>query len=66
MINRLYSKQGKGKRYRTTAFDGENGLNGGYDDGYSRCPCFWGKSAGSLVQRFAPHRYLYAQLCRKR
>ena len=27
-------------------------LNGGYDEGYSRCPCFWGKSAGSLVQRF--------------
>jgi tellurite methyltransferase len=27
-------------------------LNGGYDDGYSRCSCFWGRSAGSLVQRF--------------
>jgi len=27
-------------------------LNGGYDDGYSRCPCFWGRSPGSLVQRF--------------
>jgi 2-polyprenyl-3-methyl-5-hydroxy-6-metoxy-1,4-benzoquinol methylase len=52
LVGRLYSEQGKGKRYRTTAFDGENGLNGGYDDGYSRCPCFWGKSAGSLVQRF--------------
>jgi 2-polyprenyl-3-methyl-5-hydroxy-6-metoxy-1,4-benzoquinol methylase len=34
------------------ANDGENGLNGGYEDGYSRCPCFWGRSAGSLVQRF--------------
>jgi tellurite methyltransferase len=31
---------------------GEIGANGGYDDGYSRCPCFWGKSAGSLVRRF--------------
>jgi tellurite methyltransferase len=28
------------------------GANGGYDDGYSCCPCFWGKTAGSLVQRF--------------
>jgi 2-polyprenyl-3-methyl-5-hydroxy-6-metoxy-1,4-benzoquinol methylase len=27
-------------------------LNGGYDDGYSRCACFWGRSPGSLVQRF--------------
>jgi tellurite methyltransferase len=26
--------------------------DGGYDDGYSRCACFWGKSPGSLVQRF--------------
>jgi tellurite methyltransferase len=26
--------------------------DGGYDDGYSRCPCFWGKSAGSLVKRY--------------
>jgi len=40
------------KRHRTGAFDGDNGLNGGYEDGYSRCPCFWGRSAGSLVQRF--------------
>jgi tellurite methyltransferase len=23
---------------------------GGYDDGYSRCPCFWGASPGSLVR----------------
>src|SRR6185312_15799505 len=27
-------------------------INGGYDDGYSRCACFWGKSPGSLVERF--------------
>jgi tellurite methyltransferase len=27
-------------------------LNGGYEDGYSSCSCFWGRSAGSLVQRF--------------
>lgn len=26
--------------------------DGGYDDGYSRCPCFWGKSPGSLVKEF--------------
>ena len=26
-------------------------LHGGYDEGYSRCPCFWGKSPGSLVRR---------------
>jgi tellurite methyltransferase len=27
-------------------------LNGGYDEGYSRCQCFWGRSAGSLVLEF--------------
>ena len=27
------------------------GRNGGYDEGYSRCTCLWGRSAGSLVQR---------------
>ncbi len=27
-------------------------MNGGYDDGYSQCPCFWGRSAGSLVRAF--------------
>jgi tellurite methyltransferase len=26
--------------------------NGGYDDGYSSCACFWGRSPGSLVRRF--------------
>ncbi len=26
--------------------------DGGYDEGYSRCSCFWGKSPGSLVKRF--------------
>jgi SAM-dependent methyltransferase len=26
---------------------------GGYDDGYSTCPCFWGRSPGSLVRYFA-------------
>jgi SAM-dependent methyltransferase len=25
-------------------------MSGGYDDGYSRCPCFWGSTPGSLVQ----------------
>jgi tellurite methyltransferase len=27
-------------------------VNGGYDEGYAGCPCFWGKSAGSLVRNF--------------
>jgi tellurite methyltransferase len=26
--------------------------DGGYDDGYSACPCFWGSSPGSLVKAF--------------
>jgi ubiquinone/menaquinone biosynthesis C-methylase UbiE len=26
--------------------------NGGYDDGYSAMPCFWGKEPGSLVRTF--------------
>src|SRR4051812_34384630 len=26
--------------------------DGGYDDGYSGCPCFWGRSPGSLVRDF--------------
>jgi tellurite methyltransferase len=25
---------------------------GGYDDGYSVCPCFWGQAPGSLVRDF--------------
>jgi tellurite methyltransferase len=25
-------------------------MNGGYDDGYQRCPCFWGDEPGSLVK----------------
>lgn len=24
-------------------------INGGYDSGYLKCPCFWGKAPGSLV-----------------
>jgi len=28
------------------------GFDGGYDDGYSACPCFWGPSAGSLIRDF--------------
>jgi tellurite methyltransferase len=27
-------------------------FDGGYDEGYSRCSCFWGKTAGSLVKHF--------------
>ena len=26
-------------------------MNGGYDDGYRKCPCFWGTKPGSLVRR---------------
>src|SRR3954451_16915833 len=26
--------------------------SGGYDDGYSACPCFWGRAPGSLVRNF--------------
>jgi tellurite methyltransferase len=26
--------------------------DGGYDDGYSACPCFWGKLPGSLIREF--------------
>ena len=26
--------------------------DGGYDDGYSACPCFWGATPGSLVRAF--------------
>ncbi len=25
-------------------------MNGGYDAGYTACPCFWGRSPGSLVR----------------
>jgi tellurite methyltransferase len=25
-------------------------MNGGYDSGYTACPCFWGRSPGSLVR----------------
>lgn len=26
-------------------------MSGGYDDGYSVCPCFWGKEPGSMVRK---------------
>lgn len=26
-------------------------MNGGYDDGYSACPCFWGREPGSHVKQ---------------
>lgn len=29
-----------------------NDYDGGYDDGYRACPCFWGKDLGSLISRF--------------
>lgn len=25
-------------------------MSGGYDDGYSKCPCFWGSEPGSLIK----------------
>jgi hypothetical protein len=31
---------------------GTTGARSGYDDGYSVCPCFWGRAPGSLVRRF--------------
>ena len=30
-------------------------MNGGYDDGYRACPCFWGTEPGSFVQLLATH-----------
>jgi tellurite methyltransferase len=30
-------------------------MNGGYDDGYRECPCFWGKEPGSLVRMLSDH-----------
>ena len=26
-------------------------MDGGYDDGYKQCPCFWGRKPGSLVEK---------------
>lgn len=26
-------------------------MDGGYDSGYTACPCFWGREAGSLVKK---------------
>jgi 2-polyprenyl-3-methyl-5-hydroxy-6-metoxy-1,4-benzoquinol methylase len=44
-------RQAKRLRFRSCRAT-ELRSNGGYDDGYSRCACFWGRSPGSLVQRF--------------
>ena len=44
-------RQAKHPRFRSRRAT-ELRLNGGYDDGYSRCARFWGRSPGSLVQRF--------------
>jgi len=30
-------------------------MNGGYDDGYRDCPCFWGHEPGSLVRVLCDH-----------
>ncbi len=29
--------------------------SGGYDDGYSQCPCFWGREPGRFVQLWMHH-----------
>lgn len=28
-------------------------MDGGYDDGYTKCPCFWGSEPGSLVKEIS-------------
>jgi cyclopropane fatty-acyl-phospholipid synthase-like methyltransferase len=30
-------------------------MNGGYDDGYKSCSCFWGKQPGSLVKHLSQY-----------
>jgi tellurite methyltransferase len=30
-------------------------MNGGYDSGYVKCPCFWGRTPGSLIQLLASY-----------
>lgn len=30
-------------------------MDGGYDDGYRECPCFWGSAPGSLVAEVLQH-----------
>jgi tellurite methyltransferase len=30
-------------------------MNGGYDDGYQACPCFWGQQPGSLIRTLIDH-----------
>jgi SAM-dependent methyltransferase len=35
-------------------------VDGGYDDGYSACPCFWGSSPGSLVKVFLDNNHSLA------
>jgi tellurite methyltransferase len=30
-------------------------MNGGYDEGYKLCPCFWGREPGSLLAILAEH-----------
>lgn len=30
-------------------------MSGGYDEGYSRCPCFWGTEPGSFVKLLTLH-----------
>ena len=37
-------------------------MDGGYDDGYSRCACFWGKELGSLVASLADFCASFANL----
>ncbi len=34
-------------------------MNGGYDDGYRSCPCFWGKDPGSLLIRLKSYHWSF-------
>ncbi|HLJ48976.1 MAG TPA: class I SAM-dependent methyltransferase [Bryobacteraceae bacterium] len=37
-------------------------MNGGYDDGYRECPCFWGTEPGTFVQLLQQHLSAFSGL----
>lgn len=37
-------------------------MSGGYDDGYRRCSCFWGRNPGSFVQKLCKYVPDFAEL----
>lgn len=37
-------------------------MDGGYDDGYRACPCFWGKNPGSLLIRLKSYQPSFSNL----